>query len=136
MRSRDSGSGPGIQRFFSSRRTEPRTRCCSSDVGRATRSEIPEDEQDEIIAVLLRRLWREPTEGHRFRPLSLMIDHWCVEIRQAALLWTDKVLVAEGLAVLGGLANSRQDQVLLATDLHAGNVLHARRLPWLAIDSG
>jgi streptomycin 6-kinase len=32
------------------------------------------------------------------------------------------------------LARSRPDDVLLATDLHAGNVLRAQRDAWLAID--
>ena len=32
------------------------------------------------------------------------------------------------------LSHPRPDDVLLATDLHAGNVLAAQRMPWLVID--
>lgn len=39
-----------------------------------------------------------------------------------------------GLAALEELARPSGDDVLLATDLHAGNVLRARRRPWLVID--
>jgi streptomycin 6-kinase len=95
---------------------------------------LPEHEQDEIIAALLRRLWREPRTGHPFRPLTQMIDHWCGTVRKASHLWADDALVNDGLDALADLARSQQDQVLLATDLHAGNVLRAQRLPWLVID--
>ena len=40
----------------------------------------------------------------------------------------------EGLRVFDELIQSTTTHVLLATDLHAGNVLRARREPWLAID--
>jgi streptomycin 6-kinase len=43
-------------------------------------------------------------------------------------------LVKEGLRLLEELSRSSPDDVLLATDLHAGNVLRARRQPWLVID--
>lgn len=33
-------------------------------------------EQDAVIAGLLRRLWRNPTPGHPFRPLQAMCDMW------------------------------------------------------------
>ena len=46
----------------------------------------------------------------------------------------DPALAAEGVAVLRGLAASARNQVLLCTDLHAGNVLSAQRTPWLMID--
>jgi streptomycin 6-kinase len=35
--------------------------------------ELPEDEQDPVIAGLLHRLWRKPSASHPFRPLSAMI---------------------------------------------------------------
>ena len=44
-------------------------------------------------------------------------------------------LVRAGSASLRGVvAELRPSDVLLATDLHAGNVLRARREPWLVID--
>jgi len=42
--------------------------------------------------------------------------------------------VQEGLRLFGELPRTAPDNVLLATDLHAGNVLRARRQPWLVID--
>ena len=85
--------------------------------------ELPEEEQDEVIAGLLRRLWRRPPEPHPFRPLSSMIVHWAPAINDT-----------EGLRILEELSRPSGDDVLLATDLHAGNVLRAQREPWLVID--
>jgi streptomycin 6-kinase len=48
--------------------------------------------------------------------------------------WPDPDLVREGLRLFTELTESASDQVLLATDLHAGNVLQAQREPWLVID--
>jgi streptomycin 6-kinase len=42
--------------------------------------------------------------------------------------------VREGVRLLDELPRSSPAEVLLATDLHAGNVLSARREPWLVID--
>jgi streptomycin 6-kinase len=44
------------------------------------------------------------------------------------------VLVNEGLYLLENLSASNVSNVLLATDLHAGNVLRAERETWLVID--
>jgi streptomycin 6-kinase len=48
--------------------------------------------------------------------------------------WCDSGLVREGLGLFQELPHSAPVGVLLATDLHAGNVLRARRAPWLVID--
>jgi streptomycin 6-kinase len=48
--------------------------------------------------------------------------------------WRDSGLVREGLELFEELAKNASSDVLLATDLHAGNVLAARREPWLVID--
>ena len=97
----------------------------------------PETDQDEIIAAILRRIWESPTEAAApsgFRPLAQMIDHWSQETLAQQRLWPDAGLVNEGLRVLNQLAQPAATDVLLATDLHAGNVLSAQREPWLAID--
>jgi streptomycin 6-kinase len=83
--------------------------------------ERPEREQDEVIAGLLRRLWRRPPEPHRFRHLSELTAYWARGNPGAA-------------AVFDELNRSTAVEVVLATDLHAGNVLRAEREPWLAID--
>ncbi len=81
---------------------------------------LPEGEQDIVLARLLKRLWRRPVEPHPFRPLSALMDSWKIEARN--------------LDVLDQLERTAPSGVLLATDLHAGNVLRAQREPWLAID--
>lgn len=43
-------------------------------------------------------------------------------------------LVREGLDLLQQLSHAAAEDVLLATDLHAGNVLRAEREEWLVID--
>jgi streptomycin 6-kinase len=100
-----------------------------------TLRELPELEQDVVVAGLLRRLWRRPAAPHPFRPLSAMTAHWADETIAAAPRWpADRGLVQDGLRLLEQLPRSSSDEVLLATDLHAGNVLRAQREPWLVID--
>ncbi len=96
--------------------------------------ELPEAKQDIIIASLLRRLWRAPSASHSFRPLRVMTDSWNREARVQAEHWRDPVLVSEGLDLFRKLSEAAPDDVVLATDLHAGNVLRAQREPWLVID--
>lgn len=96
--------------------------------------ERPKPEQDVVIAGLLHRLWRRPSTPHPFRPLAAMTAHWAAETLAAAPSWPDAGLVHAGLRLLEELAPPSSDDVLLATDLHAGNVLQARREPWLVID--
>ena len=95
---------------------------------------LPETEQDVVIARLLRRLWRKPHPPHAFRPLSVMVEHWAAETMASASRWLDTGLVRDGLRVFEELSRSSIDDVLLATDLHAGNVLRAEREEHLAID--
>jgi streptomycin 6-kinase len=94
----------------------------------------PEPEQDRVIAGLLRRLWGRAPQSAPFRPLSAMTARWSDETRARSPHWPDPGLVRTGLDLLRDLAAPRGNDVLLATDLHAGNVLGAQREPWLAID--
>ena len=96
--------------------------------------ERPELEQDVVIAGLLRRLWRRPAAPHPFCPLSAMTAHWADETMAAAPRWPDPGLIRAGLRLFEELSRPSSDDVLLATDLHAGNVLQAQRRPWLVID--
>ncbi|MGI8958950.1 MAG: aminoglycoside phosphotransferase family protein [Bryobacteraceae bacterium] len=95
---------------------------------------MPEPEQDLIIAQLLNRLWRSPSAPHPFRPLSIMTAFWSNETLAQAAQWRDAGLISEGLRLFDELPRSATAEVLLATDLHAGNVLQAQREPWLVID--
>lgn len=97
----------------------------------------PERLQDAVIARLLKRLWRRaalPNDLHHFRHLSEMLASWRAETLAQADQWPDAGLVGEGLQVLQALANPLPTDTLLATDLHAGNVLRSEREPWLVID--
>ncbi|MGI8744787.1 MAG: aminoglycoside phosphotransferase family protein [Bryobacteraceae bacterium] len=97
----------------------------------------PEYKQDVVIATLLKRLWRGSASAnglHRFRHLLDMLELWRHETLAQAQHWPDAGLVEEGLQLLQALANSSPADTLLATDLHAGNVLRAEREPWLVID--
>lgn len=96
--------------------------------------ERPEPEQDVVIAGLLRRLWRRPAATQPFRPLATMLAYWAQETMAAAPNWPDPGLTRAGLGLLEELSRPSADDVLLATDLHAGNVLRAGRRPWLVID--
>ena len=93
----------------------------------------PEPEQDDVIASILRALWRSPDPQSVFRPLSDMIALWTKEAEATLSLRPDQRLALEGLQLYRELSSST-DTTLLATDLHAGNVLKARRAPWLMID--
>jgi streptomycin 6-kinase len=94
----------------------------------------PEPEQDVVIARLLRRMWRTPPVPHRFRPLAEMTACWSERALADTRGRPDQGLVREGVRLLNELSCSSLAGVLLATDLHAGNVLSAQREPWLVID--
>jgi streptomycin 6-kinase len=95
---------------------------------------LPEPEQDVVIAALLRRLWRTPAAPHPFHPLAAMTAYWANATMADAAKWPDAGLVQAGLRLFAELPRTSPTDVLLATDLHAGNVLQAQREPWLVID--
>jgi streptomycin 6-kinase len=95
---------------------------------------LPETAQDLVIAGLLRRVWRSPLAPHPFRPLSAMTEYWIRETLADVEQWPDAGLVREGLRLFKELSRTGPREVLLATDLHAGNVLRSEREPWLVID--
>ena len=95
---------------------------------------LPEPEQDLVIALLLRKLWRLPPAPHSFRPLSTLTEYWSDETMSQIELWPDTGLVREGLRLFKELPHTAPVEVLLATDLHAGNVLRSERQPWQVID--
>jgi streptomycin 6-kinase len=100
---------------------------------------LPEPEQDEVVAALLRRLWAAAPGDYVFRPLADMCDAWATEFEAdyaaaspAAQL--DPGLARAGTALLRELPGSAGGPVLLCTDLHGANILAAQRAPWLIID--
>jgi streptomycin 6-kinase len=100
-------------------------------------ADMAEPEQDRVVAGLLRRLWIEPPPGHRFRPLQQMCDEWADQFEQEAAdgnVPGDPGLARAGIALFRELPSTAERNVMLCTDLHAGNVLAAQREPWLVID--
>ena len=62
------------------------------------------------------------------------MEFWTKETLADFSQWPDAGLVREGLRLFQELPRTAPSEVLLATDLHAGNVLRAEREPWLVID--
>ena len=96
---------------------------------------LSEFDQDLVVSRLLRRLWRPPLTPHPFRSLSSLTEYWTHETLAQAEYWLDSALVEEGLGLFKDLPRNATREVLLATDLHSGNVLRAEREPWLVIDA-
>ena len=90
----------------------------------------------DVLIGLLRRLWR-PVPGPPFRSLAEEAGWWASHLRQnwehAGRPFAER-LVDAALAALRDLPPSQGEQVLVHQDLHGGNVLRARREPWLVID--
>jgi streptomycin 6-kinase len=63
-----------------------------------------------------------------------MTAYWSRETLADVERWPDRALVREGLQLFETLPRTASIGVLLATDLHAGNVLRSEREPWLVID--
>ena len=91
-----------------------------------------------IAADVLRRLWRPAPPRHPFRLLSEEATRWAEELPVA---WrrlgrpVERRLLDEAVAALRELGPTQEDEVVAHQDFHGGNVLRARRQPWLAIDA-
>lgn len=94
---------------------------------------LAENEQDIWIATLLKRLWMCPRSAG-FRPLSAMLACWTKEALEQSADWQDRGLMQQALEIMAKGSIPCDSDCLLATDLHAGNVLRAQREPWLVID--
>jgi streptomycin 6-kinase len=97
---------------------------------------LAEEDQDVVISGLLRRMWRQPLEPHPFRSLSALTRYWGNETRSQIEEEPDidLGLVRAGLQLFEELPGDATRTALLATDLHAGNVVGAERETWLVID--
>ena len=97
-----------------------------------------EEAANAAAAAVLRRLWRPPPAAHAFRSLAGEARRWAAElpdrfdrhggpfdraVLDRAVGWIDELLAAPD-----------GDPVVLHQDFHGGNVLRARREPYLAID--
>ncbi len=75
---------------------------------------LDEPAQDEVIARMLRRLWRTPPMPHPFRPLRAMLEYWSRETLARETAWQDAGLVREGLRLFAQLEATAAASVLLA----------------------
>jgi streptomycin 6-kinase len=131
--------GDGTIRVFADERHTQTTTAlllerCDPGTTLATR---PEEERDIVIAGLLKRLWRQPTDIATFRPLQSMCNYWADSFERKVVEGRGQVeagLARQGADLFRTLPQSAPEQLLLCTDLHADNVLAARREPWLGID--
>jgi streptomycin 6-kinase len=98
----------------------------------------PQPDQHRVVTDLLRSVWAiDLPSGHPFRPLSMMADDWVASAEAQFAAEPERVdagLAREGLALFRDLSRTGPTEVLLFTDLHAGNVLSSERRPWLLID--
>jgi streptomycin 6-kinase len=131
--------GDGAVRVFADERITRTTRAlllerCDPGTTLAAR---PEEEQDVVIAALLRRMWRRPGDGASFRTLQAMCDHWADSFERKVAdgrVEAEPGLAQEGADLFRSLPATATVERLLCTDLHAENVLAAQREPWLVID--
>ena len=91
------------------------------------------------MAGLLRRVWARKHLAYPFRPLARMCAAWAdeFEAEYAAACPAHRIdpgLARAGIALFRSLPATAGLQVLLCTDLHADNILAARREPWLVVD--
>ena len=95
---------------------------------------LSEEDQDKVISKILNQLWRQPLKENRFRPLSDMIEYWCQSALEDIDQKDDPILIKDGVELMKELIRRSADQAVLATDLHAGNILTSQRRAWLVID--
>jgi streptomycin 6-kinase len=100
---------------------------------------LPEPEQDQVVAKLLRQLWAQPHAAYPFRPLAEMCAAWADEFEREyaaakAADRSDPGFARAGIALFRALPETADSRVLLCTDLHGDNILAAQRTPWLVID--
>lgn len=105
---------------------------------------IPADERLTHAADVLRELWGAPlppagTDGPPLKPLGEVTARWAeLADERAARRWpagVDTGMFALGARLLRELPRGADREVVLHGDFNPGNVLAARRRPWLAIDA-
>ena len=88
------------------------------------------DEDLEVAAALMRRLWRPAPPEVGWWRLEDVAERWLGELPER---YSGRIL-DEALDALRALAPTQEGVVLCHQDFHGGNVLRAEREPWLAID--
>jgi streptomycin 6-kinase len=96
---------------------------------------LGDEQANEVGAVVLRQIWREPEAGAPFERLADLAAEWCAELpREAPSQGYDADLITHAVATARKLVDTQPRNVLLHGDFHPSNVLAAAREPWLVID--
>jgi streptomycin 6-kinase len=98
-------------------------------------SEVEQDAALDVTVGLLSRLWKPA--GPPFRLLADEAAWWAEYLPgswERAGRPFERTMLDAALEAIANLSGSQGEQVLVHQDLHAGNVLRAERMPWLAID--
>ena len=96
---------------------------------------LSEEEGNAVAGRLLTRMWRAPEPGAPFLSLSNYVAPWWDGLpRSTDSAVYEREVVAEVIARGRELSATQPRSVLLHGDFHPGNVLAARREPWLIID--
>ncbi|MFD0772374.1 aminoglycoside phosphotransferase family protein [Streptomonospora algeriensis] len=97
----------------------------------------PEDLLSEGLEVLAQLWSKRPEPGLRLEPLQTVTDDWSGLLAER---WprlrpdADPHLVRTTIDLLVSLPRTAERSVVLHGDINPGNILSARRSPWLAID--
>jgi streptomycin 6-kinase len=97
-------------------------------------------DRDEAISIacrLLRRLWRAVPSPHPFSLVADVAERWAVALPERFERLEapfEPTLVDQAVALCLERSASNEDLILANRDYHLGNVLAARREPWLLID--
>lgn len=96
---------------------------------------LPVDAGNAVACAVGRRLWRTPEPGAPFVRLDDMVARWRGQIpSQAPGQGYSRLMIDAALQLACELVAGSPAPRLLHGDLHPGNILAARRAPWLAID--
>ncbi|MBD0317480.1 MAG: phosphotransferase [Thermoleophilia bacterium] len=99
--------------------------------------ELDDEEATRIAAGALSRIWRPPPDHHAFRLLADEAARWAHELpsRWERLAGPfERPILDEAVSALRELGPEQRELVVCHQDFHGGNVLRARREPWLVID--
>ncbi|HEV2087746.1 MAG TPA: aminoglycoside phosphotransferase family protein [Cryptosporangiaceae bacterium] len=100
---------------------------------------LPTEDALVVAGELLTRLWAAPPgDLPTIESLGDVTTDWAVLVRERTdrlRLPFDAALIRHGAAMLESLSASAARTVLVHGDFNAGNLLRARRQPWLAIDA-
>ena len=96
-----------------------------------------DEEATRLAGQALRRIWRPPPDGHRFRGLREEAAWWAGKLPadwEALGGPIERRLIDEAVAACLELGPDQGHKVVLHQDFHGGNVLRAKREAWLVID--